>query len=51
MKVEQNSLSESGNLPNLNKLQAVQLQPEIHMSNAYICKDGFSGETIQRQPS
>ena len=25
----------------LNKLQAVQSQPENHMSNACICKDGF----------
>ena len=35
----------------LNKLQAVQSQPENHMSNACIRKDDFSGETIRRQPS
>lgn len=35
----------------LNKLQAVQSQPENHMSNACIRKADFSGETIRRQPS
>ena len=39
------------NFASLNRLQAVQSQPENHMSNACIRKDDFSGETIRRQPS
>ena len=35
----------------LNKLRAVQSQPESHLSNACICKDDLSGEAIRRQPS
>lgn len=34
-----------------NRLQAVQSQPENHMSNACTRKDDFSGETIRHQPS
>lgn len=39
------------NFASLNKLRAVQSQPESHLSNACICKDDLSGEAIRRQPS
>ena len=39
------------NFASLNKLRAVRSQPERHLSNACICKDDLSGETIRRQPS
>lgn len=51
LKNEEKTVSLSYPSKSLNRLQAVQSQPENHMSNACIRKDDFSGETIRRQPS